>query len=229
MTRSASIIENKIDSYFSGHYSTIGRTICFSKENGKTYEIYCVTKLLEWIENRYDVVITYHGKRKMKFRSKGGCVDRGKYPYFVIKDKRSGGVVELHTNIEVRTLGSSIRKNKKPDNSFMHEVDIVLIDKDVKCGDIPNHDQVYLGIECKEYAKLRKGVIREVLGVRRELSMLSRCQVISLDGVLTSKGTTYTVPANPSSLYWLACIDDCADRYRGSPYAFGIEIQEWIP
>lgn len=229
MTYSVPNAKSKIESYFNNHYSTIKRKIVFPEDEGKIYEIYCVTELLDWIDNRYNVTIQYCGKNNMKFKAGGGPINRKEYPYFKITEKRSNRVVELHTNIEIETLGSSMYNGPNKDLSFMHEVDIVLIEDGVNCGDMPTHDQLLLGIECKAHAKLRKGVIREVLGVRRELSYYRHSHITKIDTIFSPKKGALCVPACPSSLYWLYTIDSNARRYKISPEQFGIDIEISVP
>ena len=234
MAYSASKAKSEIKKFFNNHYSTIKRKIVFPKDEGKIYEIYCVTELLAWLESRYDVTIQCFGKGKMKFKAGGGPINRKKYPYFKIIDNRTNYVAELHTDIEVMTLGSSIYTGQKRDLSFMHEVDIVLIEEGVKCGDMPTHDQLLLGIECKASAKLRKSVVREVLGIRRELSyFLCLNLVAKTDLFFTLRDIKQfgklNVPAYPHSLYWLYTTDSNSRRYIISPQQFGIEIKVSVP
>ena len=229
MAYSASKTKYKIKSYFNNHYSTIKRKIVFPEDEGKIYEIYCVTRLLAWLEKRYNVTIQYCGKNNMKFKAGGGPINRKEYPYFKITDKCSNRFVELHTNIEIETLGSSMYNGPNKDLSFMHEVDIVLIEEGVNCGDMPTHDQLLLGIECKAHAKLRKGVIREVLGVRRELSYCQHNHITKIDTIFSSKKSALCVPAVPSSIYWLYTIDLNAMRYKISPKQFGVIIKIKVP
>lgn len=233
MAYSASKAKSEIKKFFNNHYSTIKRKIVFPKDEGKIYEIYCVTELLDWLESRYDVTIQYCGKGEMKFKAGGGPINRKKYPYFKIIDNSTNYVAELHTDIEVMTLGSSIYTGQKRDLSFMHEVDIVLIKKGVKCGEMPTHYQLLLGIECKASAKLRKSVVREVLGIRRELSYFDSNLAAKIDSVFSLRDTTQfgklNVPADPKSLYWLYTTDSNSRRYIISPQQFGIEIKVSVP
>ena len=53
-----------------------------------------------------------------------------------------------------------------------HELDIVVCDP--KASGRPNSDQVYVGVEAKHWAHIPKKLLREVLGVRRELSFINR-------------------------------------------------------
>ena len=233
MAYSASKAKSEIKKFFKNHYSTINRKIVFPKDEGKIYEIYCVTELLDWLESRYDVTIQYCGKGEMKFKAGGGPINRKEYPYFKIINNRTKYAAELHTDIEVMTLGSSIYTGRKRDLSFMHEVDIVLIKDGVKCGVMPTHDQLLLGIECKASAKLRKGVVREVLGIRRELSFLRPSSGAKIDSIFdlkhTAKFGNLDVPARPKSLYWLYTTDSNSRRYVISPRQFGIEIKVSVP
>ena len=236
MTFDRSTAKSIIENYFDNHFSDIKRTIVFPKDKGKVYELYCITRLLEWIQERYNVRISYVGDTKMKFKFGGGSVNRQDYSYFEIYGIDSSEKIELHTDIEVKTLGSHISENNlgggrrtSQDLSFMHEIDIVLIKKDVKCNEMPNHDQVLLGIECKAYTNFRKGVIREVLGVRRELSYFDQGLIAELDEILKPSDPPIRVNSNPRSLYWLACTDYSSRNYENSPKEFGVEIKIWIP
>jgi len=53
-----------------------------------------------------------------------------------------------------------------------HELDIAVCDPGASGR--PNSDQVYVGLEAKHWAHIPKKLLREVLGVRRELSFVNQ-------------------------------------------------------
>ena len=137
-------------------------------------------------------------------------------PHFEIR--RGHRTAQIHVDIEVRTLGSVLATVN--DLSAYHEIDVVIVPPGT--WGRPNPDQLLLGIECKAVANFDKAFVREVLGRRRELSLLQGPEPCPLDG-------TVDVPADPASEYWLAYIDPAGDNYRESPHVFGVEFKWWAP
>ena len=78
-----------------------------------------------------------------------------------------------------------------------------------------------------------KGIVKQVLGIRRELSYLSDSTVSNLEdffgSVMHVWPSSPIVRADPPSLYWVAYIDPKGDDYRTSPGAFSIEFKHWQP
>lgn len=118
--------------------------------------------------------------------------------------------------------------NCKIENSFLHEIDICVIEKHNRYKH-PLFNMILLGIECKNHSRIDKRIIREALGVRRELSFY--CPMgkrWNIDRIFGHKGSA-TVNAYPSSLYWLACPDCRILNYTKSPEVFGVTMQCWKP
>jgi hypothetical protein len=65
--------------------------------------------------------------------------------------------------------------------------------------------------------------LKEVLGVRRELSFLKgqKQSLLTLCGGIPS----VSVPADPPSEYWLSYIDPAGNSYKESPQAFGVDFK----
>ena len=79
-----------------------------------------------------------------------------------------------------------------------------------------------LGVECKSQASFGKDIVKQALGIRRELSYLAPLQ----RSRLTRAGATAVcVPADPASEFWLAYDDPKGDAYSASPAAFGIAFR----
>ncbi|WP_170576250.1 hypothetical protein [Ruegeria atlantica] len=213
--------EIEIRKFFKTH-GVSAKKATASVSSGKVYELYCLVELLDWIKTRYRAHIVFNGAT-VDFKASPGFVDRSRSYFSVIA---GGKTLEVHTDIEVRTLGSTI-SGAVIDNSAYHEIDIVVIPANVVDGSSPEHDEVLVGVECKSSANLGKSVIRQVLGVRRELSLLSPPQDCAIDVYFGHSPAQ--LPANPPSHYWLAHTDTGASKYEGSPRAFGVEFKNWSP
>ena len=183
---------------------------------GKLYELYSLARLLA--ELRARGWYPYFQGRKIIFKGSPGVVDPNS-PHFELQRSPRGQVeFEIYTDIEVGTIGSS--HGQPRDLSAYHEIDIVIVPPNTVGR--PPHDLVALGIECKATANFDKAFVREVLGRRRELSLLTAPQPCTLDQSLN-------VSANPASEYWLVYIDPAGDKYRLSPAYFSVELKHWKP
>ena len=90
-----------------------------------------------------------------------------------------------------------------------HEADVVMLDRSAHGGQVapvrPPAESVMLMIECKYLDVLPKAVLRTLLGLRRELSLLSNPQPTSLTPFLNgppgaaAAGLANALPANPGS------------------------------
>lgn len=216
--------KDEIRKYFKTHRAS-AKKATVSASSGKVYELYCLVELLSWLKARYHAQIEFKGGTSVDFKASPGFVDRLR-SYFLVS--AGGGTLEIHTDIEVRTLGSSFSGVVVTDNSAYHEIDIVAIRATVADGSSPEHDEVFLGVECKSNAILNKAIVRQVLGVRRELSLRSYPRESEIDRFFDHY-IPDRLPADPASLYWLAHTDPGATKYEGSPRTFGIEFKHWRP
>jgi hypothetical protein len=211
----------EIRKFFIKHQASAKKATA-SASDGKVYELYCLVETLDWLKSQYTVTIRFKGST-VDFKASPGNIDRSK-SYFEVT--ASGQTLELHTDIETLTLGSSLLGGSG-DNSGYHEIDLVLIDPSVPDGQKPRHDQLFLGVECKAHANFGKGIVKQVLGVRRELSLLNDAYC-ELD-VLFGSSAIRRMKARPASLYWLAFTDPKGLNYSQSPGAFAIDFKHWRP
>ena len=186
--------------------------------DGKLYELFVLAEVVRELDAR-GCRLTFQGAT-LKFKA-GPDMLKTSDPHFLVQIP-SGHTLWLFVDIEFNTLGHQL--TAATDLSRRHEVDIMLVQKN---AGYPNHDDIWLAVECKAVANFGKDLAKEVLGVRRELSMLTGSQ--------PSKLTQYgghppiDVPANPPSEFWLAHIDPKGSNYAQSPAAFGIDLRHLDP
>jgi hypothetical protein len=187
--------------------------------DGKLYELFVLAHLIESLRMR-GFTLAFKGTT-LKFKASPGQIKTSD-PHFEI-NAPDGSLLWLFVDIEFETLGSGAVGGAH-DRSRRHEVDIVIVT--VTKG-YPLHDQIALGVECKAVANFSKSIVKEVLGVRRELSYFRDAQ----PSILSTLGGVPSVSlrAEPASEFWLAYTDAKGDQYSESPAAFGIEFKHLQP
>ena len=198
----------------------IDKELLSGLSQGKLYELYVLASLLTDLKGRgFAIVLT---KNTLKFKGAPGHIHLSD-PHFVVTAP-DGTRLRLFVNIEFQTQGVLRSRSPGTDRSAYHELDIVLVDG--SATGYPLYDEIYLAIECKS-GKFGKNFLREVLGVRRELSLYVDEQESRLTGIGGSPAVW--VRAEPASEYWLAFIDDDGRHYRESPAEFGIDLRHIEP
>jgi hypothetical protein len=191
---------------------------------GKLYEFYCLAKTIEALKSRYNCRIRLVGSH-IQFQSSPGAIHSND-PHFEVAGFHGQPRVDIYTDVEFETLGSS--HNPVTDFSGQHELDIIAVAHGLSGK--PKHDQILLGVECKSNAKFGKWILKQTLGVRRELSYYSSpLQPCALDQLFSPVGPGIVLNANPPSEYWLAYVDPRGNRYDESPATFGIAFKHWEP
>ena len=144
------------------------RLLPIKDSHGKLYEAYILAHVCGELKNKEGVSLKLSKGSKISFKQKGGPINR-KYPYIeVIKSLKTIG--EIHLDVEFMTL-SSMNAVSPNERGYYHELDIAMFKPNLPNLARPKHDEVYLAIECKNTA-MKKSYLREVLGLRRELSFL---------------------------------------------------------
>jgi hypothetical protein len=125
-------------------------------------------------------------------------------------------MAELWTDIEFLTLSYSRLASPLPTKGSYHELDIVVVDPEIQGR--PPHSAVWLGIECKN-TSYQKGLLKEILGVRRELSLLT--------SPIRTKFSLWPrpyAPANPPSCLVVFATDAAVLEYSYPGVVFGIDF-----
>jgi hypothetical protein len=191
-----------------------------SLSSGKMYELFVLAKLLEDLAAR-GCTLRFVGT-SLRFKASPGKIKTSD-PHFEVGVPHSplSTSFRIFVDIEFETFGHHM--SPVSDNSRNHEIDIVVVA--VSSG-YPSHLDVALGIECKSGAKFSKGMLKEALGVRRELGIIDAMTL----SVLSQHGAgTVHVPMDPPSEFWLAFCDPKGLNYAQSPSRFGIELKHLDP
>ena len=143
---------------------------------GKIYEAFVllhVIKRLVLIEKKHVVL---WNDNTLTLQSAPGDIVRSRVHFKVYrseeayKDSVHNQQFEIWTNIEFLTYSYKTSKRMFISQGDFHELDIAILKPNVSGK--PSHDQVLVGIECKN-TPFKKEYLRQLLGVRRELSVLS--------------------------------------------------------
>lgn len=184
---------------------------------GKLYEAHVLASICSNLAAKEGCSLSLVGGNKLVLKQKGSPIDRS-YPYFEIK---RGKVLigELFTDIYFNTLSHFIKGSPNPPtHGDFHELDIALLKPGLK--GYPSHAEVLLAVECKNTA-IKKSIIRELLGFRRELSFLAQGHIPT--GFRSWPANR--IKANPASVHMLYCSDRRINRYQTNCDQFGIILE----
>ena len=229
--------ENAINEFFDEHMEP-EETLRFPGQSAKVYELFCLSRLLQWIKKRYDVKIrllspnSQSRKQEISFKSNVGPINKRGFSYFVISDN-TGDLLEVHTDIQVRIMNLS-QPPGRVDSRSTNEIDIVVVRANAKDGCPVDPNDLILGIECKlrEIGEIKSNTIKEVVGIRNEISYRTYTDNESeIDKILRSLPTrkNRTVRMKPHSEYWLAQIGENAKKYKERLKQAEIVLRMWRP
>jgi len=184
--------------------------------SGKLYEAHVLSLVLERLATEEGYQITLVNSRYLPLKSSPGPVNRG-YPHFELR-RGPTLVAELWTDVEFTAL-SHARRGAPPAllRGDFHELDIVVTEPGVSGR--PRHAQVWLGVECKNTG-YTKGLLKEILGIRRELSYLHELQPTRF-----RQWPRTQVPADPPSCLMVYSTDPAVAEYASPGEIFGIDFR----
>lgn len=134
---------------------------------GKLYEAEVLATMIENLVTLEGLQVTLKGRGKLVLKQKGGPVNRS-FPYFQVW-KKGQLFGELFTDVYFNTLSSSRRPGVGTQHGDYHELDIALLLPNISHQ--PEPEEIMIAVECKNTA-VRKSLVRELLGFRRELSFI---------------------------------------------------------
>jgi hypothetical protein len=212
-----------IDKVVDGYRTAVPPGSIFSTKlaAGKTYEAWVLCKLLERLQADERYTVTLPASATVTLRSSHGGIDPA-YPGFKLT-KPGEPTLEVWTDVEFMTYSYSDRGSpRKPERGDFHELDVLVVPEG--CTGRPKHSDVRIGVECKHTA-YSKELLRAILGVRRELSLLVQAQPTGF-----GKWPRKEVPAHPPSCLLVYSTSPKVSLYSTPGWTFGINfIREDAP
>jgi hypothetical protein len=188
---------------------------------GKVYEVFALALVAERLAVDERLSLRLVNGNAIALKSSPGPINRN-YPYIELWQ---GGILvgEVWTDVEFTALSYSIESGSSaPDKGQYHELDIVVVQPGVSGR--PSPDQVMLGVECKNTGYAKR-MLREIVGVRRELSLLTRPAPTSF-----KNWPRCNVPAHPPSCLVVISSDPRMMDFAAPGRVFGIDfIYEPVP
>lgn len=184
--------------------------------SGKAYEAHILSVVCEKLRNEEGCNLVLRNGTKLVLKTSHGPINR-QYPW--IEVSRNGNVIgEIFTDVEFLTLSYGTQSHSTPSPGHFHELDIVLT-KEGLTGR-PKHSDILIAVECKNTG-YTKGLLKEILGIRRELSLLQ-------DDAKTifNNWPRRHVPANPCSCLLVYTTSNQVANYSSPGETFGIDFIE---
>ncbi len=208
-------IESIIRRFASASSPTAYNLVPLSFMPGKLYEAHVLSIVIEQLATQENFQITLINSRFVHLKSSAGPINR-RYPHFELR--RNNMVAELWTDVEFTSLSYEQCGTFRPvQRGDYHELDIVMTDANVSGR--PRHSQIWLGIECKNTG-YSKGLLKEILGIRRELSLLTLPKSTQFLNWPRSR-----VPAEPPSCLMVFSTDAKVLDYSSPGEVFGIDFR----
>lgn len=186
-----------------------------SLTSGKLYEAHVLSLVLERLHDDEGLSVLLVNSRLIPLKSAPGPINR-KYPHFELR--RNGTLIaELWTDIEFLTLSYAQAGGALPPTpGDYHELDLVVVTPGL--AGRPRHRDLLLGIECKNTG-YTKGLLKSILGIRRELSLLQDERPTHFRSWPRSR-----VPADPPSCLCVYSTDPGVGGYTAPGRVFGIDF-----
>jgi hypothetical protein len=207
-------IENLIKKYARARSSRAYSLVPSSLTSGKLYEAHVLSLLLERLYRDEEFEIVLINTNYIPLKSAPGPINP-RYPHFDLY-KEGSKIAELWTDIEFLTFSYSRRNSSTPTPGDFHELDLLIVDSGISGR--PRHDNIWLGVECKNTG-YNKNLLKEILGIRRELSLLS-----DPEDTRFSRWPRTSVPANPPSCLLVFSTDAAVASYSNPGAIFGIDF-----
>lgn len=182
---------------------------------GKLYEVYVLGLIARELSRKESLTLVLAGGSYVAFKSAPGPINR-RYPWIEVHD-RSSHVADLWTDVEFLSM-SYFRSARSTGPSYgdYHELDILITDRSLSGR--PTPEQIWLGAECKNTG-YTKSLLKEILGIRRELSLLQDPQ--------STRFRTWprrSVPARPAACLVVYSTDSTVLDYAAPGTVFGIDF-----
>ncbi len=209
-------ITDLFQTYLSTSRSVASSLLPASVTAGKLYEAYVLALVSRELVANEGVTLRLVRSNALTLKSAPGPINR-QFP--CIEILRAGScIAEMWTDVEFVSLSYSITAggSRPAERGEFHELDIAVVDPGLTGR--PAHSSVWLAVECKNTG-YHKALLKEILGVRRELSLLQDPQATHF-----LRWPRSTVPANPPSCLVVYASDPRVIEYARPGEVFGIDF-----
>jgi hypothetical protein len=182
--------------------------------SGKLYEAHVLSRVVERLAIDEGYGLTLVGGTKIQLKSAPGPINRS-YPRIELK-RSNRRVAELWTDVEFLSLSHCKRPGPKLTKGCYHELDLVVSEPGLTGR--PPCDSIWLGVECKNTG-YQKGLLKEILGIRRELSFVTGERPTNF-----RRWPRSSVPADPASCLLVYSTDSSVRDYASPGEMFGIDF-----
>lgn len=186
-----------------------------SVTDGKLYEAFVLGSIAKNLVELEGCKIVLVNDNFINLKSGPGPINRN-YPRLDIL-KQGSKIAEIWTDIEFLSYSyCNSGRLQTPLNSQYHELDIAIVDSNLTGR--PSVENIWLAVECKN-TSYSKSMLREILGVRRELSLL-----------VNDKNTHFNqwprkiVKADPPSCLMVFSTDRSVLKYAAPGELFSIDF-----
>ena len=181
---------------------------------GKIYEAYVLGLICQNLRTHENFTCTLVGGTKLTLKASPGPINFA-YPHIRVTNAGTH-VANIWTDIEFTAL-SAVKQGKSIlTHGEYHELDIAIVAPN--CQARPRPNEVFLAVECKNTG-YQKRLLREILGVRRELSFLRPCM-----RTIFTRWPRAVVPADPPSCIVVYSTDPGVVGYQAPGAIFGIDF-----
>ncbi|GAA2736910.1 hypothetical protein GCM10009867_22470 [Pedococcus aerophilus] len=208
----------RIDAILAGYQSggTRSSVIAPGAKQGKLYELWVAAEVLRRLAIHEGYTATLRGGTSLVLRSQGGPISLA-YAHFELAHPRRPPLA-MWTDIEFVGMSYGLTgPTSRLAGAFYHELDLVVVDAGVTGR--PRHDQIVIGVECKNTNTYEKRMAREAFGVRRELSLLQPGRTRFRSWPIAD------VPAVPPSCLMVYASDGRVSRYVDPGVAYGVQFE----
>lgn len=164
------------------------------------------------MDEGYSLILV--GGTKFQLKSSPGPINRS-YPRIELR-RSDNPIAELWTDVEFLSMSYCMGGASNLTKGDYHELDILVVGAGTTGR--PRHDQIWLGVECKNTG-YEKGLLKEILGIRRELSLLTDWQPTKF-----ARWPRASVRATPPSCLLVYSTDEDVADYSAPGNTFGIDF-----
>lgn len=182
--------------------------------DGKMYEAFILAVVAGQLATREGLSLRLANGHFLQLKSGHGPINR-LYP--CIEAYRGESLWgEIWTDVEFLTLSYAQASRSNLTKGDFHELDILMVTPGA--SDRPRNDQILLGVECKNLS-YDKRLLKEILGIRRELSLLQNERKTAF-----SSWPRTAVPAEPPSCLLVYSSSPEVLEYANPGEVFGIDF-----